>query len=147
MSDELEPLTDQELDEVAKCEGWPPVIHRMVAQIREHRAEVDRCREIAERDGKDYAELQQQLRQAQEVINRHVADQIEGMHCVDCTAEEDEVCDCPMVAPIFAAMKGFEGQPEKRSCGVVIAGGAHCAFLKPCPDHAAKNEKRTDETA
>jgi len=49
-----------------------------------------------------------QLRKAQEVINKHVADQIEGLHCVDCVAIPDEACNCPMVVQIFEAMKGFE---------------------------------------
>lgn len=52
-------------------------------------------------------ELKKQLRKAQEVINKHVADQIEGLHCVDCVALEAQDCDCPMVVPIFEAMKGY----------------------------------------
>lgn len=53
-------------------------------------------------------ELKKRLRMAQEVINKHVADQVEGLHCVDCVAEDDEICDCPMLVPIFEAMKGYE---------------------------------------
>lgn len=51
--------------------------------------------------------LQKQLRTAQEVINKHATDGIEGLHCVDCVAEEDEMCDCPMLVPFWEAMKGF----------------------------------------
>lgn len=54
--------------------------------------------------------VEAQLRKAQEVINTHVADQIEGLHCVDCEAEADEMCDCPMLVPIFEAMKGYKPQ-------------------------------------
>lgn len=56
--------------------------------------------------------LQKQLRTAQEVINTHVADQVEGLHCVDCVALPDEVCDCPMLIPIFAAMEGYTEKPN-----------------------------------
>jgi len=51
---------------------------------------------------------ERQLQTAQEVIEKHVGDQIEGLHCVNCVAEPDQRCDCPMLAPIFEAMKGFE---------------------------------------
>lgn len=56
-------------------------------------------------------ELQKQLRTAQEVIEKHVSDQLEGLHCVDCVAEPDETCDCPMLVPMFEAMKGYEPKP------------------------------------
>jgi hypothetical protein len=59
-------------------------------------------------------ELRKQLCTAQEVINKHVADQVEGLHCVDCVAEEDEICDCPMLTPIFEAMKGYTDKQEPR---------------------------------
>lgn len=52
-------------------------------------------------------ELKKQLRTAQDVIQKHVADQVEGLHCVDCAALDDESCDCPMLIPIFEAMKGY----------------------------------------
>src|SRR5438552_662961 len=54
-------------------------------------------------------ELRKQLRTAQEVIYKHATDGIEGLHCVDCVAEPDVMCDCPMLMPFWAAMKGYEG--------------------------------------
>jgi hypothetical protein len=72
-------------------------------------------------------ELNLQLRVAQEVINTHVADQIKGLHCVDCDAEEDEVCDCPMLVPIFEAMKGYtEKQNREPECTCSIDGTPYC---------------------
>jgi len=61
--------------------------------------------------------LKTQLRTAQEVINKHATDGIEGLHCVDCVALPDEICDCPMLVPFWEAMKGYEdrvgGSSEK----------------------------------
>lgn len=69
---------------------------------------LETCAELqAERDA-----LKAQLRTAQEVINLHATDGIEGLHCVDCVAEPDEICDCPMVVPFFVAMKGYEDRVD-----------------------------------
>jgi hypothetical protein len=57
-------------------------------------------------------ELKEQLRAAQDVIDKHVTDGIEGLHCVGCVAEDDEVCDCPLLAPIWKAMKGYKGKGQ-----------------------------------
>lgn len=58
----------------------------------------------------EISRLKKQLRTAQEVINKHATDGIEGLHCVDCVAEEDEICDCPMLVPFWEAMEGYENQ-------------------------------------
>lgn len=80
-------------------------------------------------------ELKKQLRTAQGVINKHVADQIEGLHCVDCVAEEDQDCDCPMVVPIMEAMEGYE---NPCICADFTPGESSCS---KCGGYA---EKRVD---
>ena len=57
--------------------------------------------------------LKAQLRTAQEIVNKHATDGIEGLHCVDCVAEDDEMCDCPMLVPFWEAMKGFEADDSQ----------------------------------
>lgn len=69
--------------------------------------------------------LQKQLRTAQEVINKHATDGIEGLHCVDCVAEDDEMCDCPMLVPFWEAMKGYT---EKRDVPIPVCAACHGAF-------------------
>ena len=85
--------------------------------------------------------LKAQLRTAQEVIDKHVADQIEGLHCVDCVAESDEECDCPMLVPIFEAMKGYEQRKSSVSCCHPHTPGVSCS----CGCHATSDARGSDE--
>lgn len=89
--------------------------------------------------------LKAQLHTAQDVIQKHVADQVEGLHCVDCTAEESQSCDCPMLVPIFEAMKGYLPSTiedllgECRECNRLVR---DCGGHVPIP---ANTEKRNNE--
>lgn len=77
--------------------------------------------------------LKAQLHTAQEVINKHATDGIEGLHCVDCVAENDKICDCPMLVPFWEAMKGYT---EKRICRERVPGvNAMCQEPLPCKFH------------
>ena len=82
-------------------------------------------------------ELEKQLRTAQGVINEHILDQIEGLHCVDCTAEADETCDCPMLAPIFAAMEGYQNPCV---CADFVPGESPCS---KCGGYAENRKAET----
>lgn len=92
--------------------------------------------------------LKKQLRTAQDVIQKHVADQVEGLHCVDCVAEDSVVaCDCPMLVQIFEAMKGYEPPTiedllgECRECN---------RLLRDCGNHRSippNTENRNHDTA
>lgn len=76
--------------------------------------EIDRCREIADKDGKEYSELHKnhetlkaQKQELQALVDLYVADQMEGLHCVDCTADPGVACDCPLVSRICNAMADY----------------------------------------
>ncbi len=83
--------------------------------------------------------LKKQLRTAQEVIDKHAVDGIEGLHCVDCVAEDDEACDCPMLVPFWEAMKGYAENPKD---GLQIGESRGLSYPKPISNDDA--EKRND---
>lgn len=99
-------------------------------------AQVD-CAELAALRDKlllQVEALQKQLRTAQEVINKHATDGIEGLHCVDCVALADEMCDCPMLVPFWGAMKGYT---EKRDVPIPNCAACHVAGLASLHDRAS----------